>query len=157
MNTKRVKFLGAYLLLISFLQMCLYLAMWRSPDESDWLFYFDPRAGIFFLETFMQGREPSEPTLFRCLSAVWIFLIGLLLFSGRRIVKTYAASELILMLPNVCFFLIIIWANASPNHGFSIGELFFPMLVMLLFSFVPLCLAWLSRAKGDAAESLNLR
>src|SRR4028119_1944529 len=101
MNAKRIKFLGAYLLLVSSLQMCLYLAMSRSPDESDWLFYFDPRAGIFFLETFMQGKKPSDPTFFRWLSAVWIFLIGLLLLWGRPMVKVFVASELILMLPNV--------------------------------------------------------
>ena len=157
MNTKRVKFLGAYLLVNSFLQMCLYLAMSRSPEQSDWLFYFDPRAGIFFLETFMQGREPSEPTFFRWLSAVWIFLIGLLLFSGRRIVKAFVASELILLLPNVCFCLFIIWANLKPSHGFSVGELFFPILVSVIFSFVPLWLAWRTSSKSDAMESLNLR
>jgi hypothetical protein len=153
MKSKRIKILGAYLLAISSLQMCLYLAMWRSPEQAEWLFHFDPRFGIFFLETFMQGRRPSDPTFFRCLSAIWIFLIGLLLFLGRSIVKTYVASELILLLPNACFFLIVIWANQSPTHGFSIAELFFPLLVMLLFSFVPLWLAWQSRSKADATES----
>ncbi len=156
MNSKRVKILGAYLLVISLLQMCLYLAMSLSPDEFDWLFYFDPRAGMFFLEALVRGTEQIVPSLLRWLSAAWIFLIGGLLFSGRPIVKAYVASELILLLPNICFFLLIVWANLSPAHGFSVGELFFPILVTVIFSLVPLWLAWWSRATGDSTPSLNL-
>jgi hypothetical protein len=156
MNLQRMKILGAYLLAIGFLQTCLYLAMSRWTYESDWLLYFDPRIGIFYLENLLRKTEQIAPAFLRWLSAGWILLVGYLLLSGRAMVKTFIVSELILVLPNLCFFLYIIRANLSPSHGFSIGELSLPILVMVLFSFVPLWLAWWSHSKGDALETLNL-
>jgi hypothetical protein len=156
MNPKRVKILGAYLLAASSLHMCLYLAMSLAPDKFEWLLYFDPRVGIFFVETFVRQTEQSVPSFFRWLSAMWVFLIGWGLFAGRPMVKAYVVSELLLLLPNVCFFVFIVLTNLSPSHGFSVGELLLPLLVMVIFSFVPLWLAWRCRSTGDAIESLNL-
>ncbi|HEX8177234.1 MAG TPA: hypothetical protein VF543_19250 [Pyrinomonadaceae bacterium] len=157
MNLKRTRILGVYVFVAGFLQLLIYIAMSTSPDKYEWLFYFDPRIGIFFFEIGIRGSEPITPGIFRWLTAGWIFILGLILVLGRPIVKTYIVSELILMIPNVLFFLFIIWANLSPAHGFSIGELFIPALVMIVFSLIPLRLAFWSRsAGGPEIESLNL-
>lgn len=150
MNPGRIKILGAYLLAMGLLQMCLYLAMSRWTEEFNWLFYFDPRLGVLFLETVLRKNDPHVPSLLRWSLAAWTLLLGGVLFSGRRVVKLFVVSELILVLTNLFFFLYTIREGLHFSHGFSIGELFFPLLVMVLFSFVPLWLAWRSRAKSDA-------
>jgi hypothetical protein len=155
MNLRRTKILGAYLLVASILQTCLYLALSISAEKYDWLFYFDPRIGIFFLESGFRGAEQVTPNIFRWLSAVWILALGISQFSGRPLIKAYIISEIVLTLPNLLFVFAIVWANLSPAHGFSIGELFFPVLVMTAFSVVPLGLAFGARVKGAEVESSN--
>jgi hypothetical protein len=155
MNPQRTKTLGLYLLVGSILQLSLYLAMSLSTDKADWLFYFDPRIGIFFLEAGVRGAELVIPGIFQWLSAVWIFLLGLVMLFGRPAVKTYIVSELILSSPSVFFFLAIVWANLSPAHGFSVGELLFPVIVMIAFSVVPLVLAFRIRQKAARIELTN--
>jgi hypothetical protein len=155
MNPQRTKNLGLYLMVGSTLQICLYLAMSLSTDKADWLFYFDPRIGIFFLASGVRGAELVTPGIFQWLSAVWILLLGLMLLLGLPLVKTYIASEIVLSIPSVFFFLAIVWANLSPAHGFSVGELLFPVIVMLVFSVVPLFLAFRTRKKSARIDSSN--
>jgi hypothetical protein len=75
------------------------------------------------------------------------------LFSGRPLVKTYIASEIVFFIPTLFFTLLIAVVNMSPSHGFSAGELLFPILVLVIFSIVPLglavWLAWKLRFKGE--------
>ncbi|MDT4965998.1 MAG: hypothetical protein QOJ64_735 [Acidobacteriota bacterium] len=141
--------------MVSILQICLYLALSLSTDKADWLFYFDPRLGIFFLESGVRGAELIIPGIFQWLSAVWILLLGLMLLFGRPLVKTYIVSEIILSIPSIFFFLAIVWVNLSPAHGFSVGELSFPVLVMIAFSVVPLVLAFRIRKKAPGVELSN--
>jgi hypothetical protein len=155
MNPQRTKTLGLYLILASLLQICLYLALSLSADKADWLFYFDPRLGIFFLESGVRGAELIIPGIFQWLSAIWILLLGLMLLFGRALVKTYIVSETILSIPSVFFFLAIVLANLSPAHGFSVGELLFPGLVMIAFSVIPLVLAFRIRKKAARIELSN--
>ena len=155
MNPQRTKPLGLYLLVGSILQICLYLALSLSTDKADWLFYFDPRLGIFFLESGVRGAELIIPGLFQWLSAVWILLLGLMLLFGRPLVKTYIVSEIIFSVPSLFFFLAIAWANLSPAHGFSVGELLFPVIIMVAFSVVPLVLAFRIRKKAARIELSN--
>ena len=152
MNPQRTKTLGIYLLAGSILQLSLYLALSLSTDKAGWLFYFDPRLGIFFLESGVRGAELSNPGIVQWLSAVWILLLGLMLLFGRPLVKTYVVSEIILSIPGVFFFLAILGANLSPAHGFSVGELLFPVIVMIAFSVVPLVLACRIRKKTARIE-----
>ena len=60
---------------------------------------------------------------------------------------------LLFFIPNLLFTLLIAAANMSPAHGFSTGELLFPILVMVIFSIIPLglavWLAWKLRFKGE--------
>ena len=78
-----------------------------------------------------------------------------MLLFGRQLVKTYIVSEIVLSIPNVFFFLAIVWANLSPAHGFSVGELLFPVVVMIAFSVVPLVLAFRTRKKAARIELSN--
>ena len=157
MTVKRTTILGVYLLAAGLLQLYFYLVMSMSTDEEAWLFYFDPRIGIFFLESIIREKEQVAPSVFRWFSAALISSIGAVLVIGRPIVKTYIVSELILMIPNVIFFLFVIWANLSPAHGFSVSELLFPTLVMMVFSMIPLRLSFWCRRKTDPQiESLHL-
>jgi hypothetical protein len=153
MKLERAKILGVYLIAICSLQICLYLALSVAAEKYLWLFYFDPRIGVFFLETIIRGSEQVVPGIFRWLSAVWILALGVFLFSGRPLIKTYVFSEIILFLPSLLFSLFIAAANLGPTHGFSVGELFIPILVMIVFSIIPLGLAfwllWSSRFKGE--------
>jgi hypothetical protein len=152
MKSRRIKTLGLYLMVGAILQICLYLALSLSSDAADWLFYFDPRMGIFFIESGLRGAELVVPGIFQWLSAVWILLLGLMLIRGRPLVKTYIVSEIILSLPNVFFSLVIVWANLSPAHGFSVGELLFPLIIMVAFSVVPLVLAFRTRRQAAGSE-----
>ena len=155
MNPQRTKTLGLYPMVGSILQICLYLTLSLSTAKADWLFYFDPRLGIFFLESGVRGAELIIPGVFQWLSAVWIFLLGLMLLFGRPLVKTYIVSEIILSIPSVFFFLAIVWANLSPAHGFSVGELLLPVIVMMAFSVVPLILASRIRKRAARIELSN--
>lgn len=152
MNLAQTKTLGLYLLVASALQICLYLALSLSTDKADWLFYFDPRLGIFFLESSVPGADQVAPGIFQWVSAVWILLLALMLLFGRPLVRTYIVSEIILSIPSVLFFLMVLWVNMSPAHGFSVGELFFPVMVMIAFSVVPLVLAFKTRKKATPIE-----
>lgn len=51
-------------------------------------------------------------------------------------------TEIVASIPNLFFFVVIALANLNPAHGFSIGELFLPVLVTMLFSILPLILAF---------------
>jgi hypothetical protein len=148
MYLRRVKILGYFILAICMAQIAIYLLLALAKGGADWLIYFDPRLGLFYFESGLRGKETVAPTLVRWFSAFWIFGLALLLLSGRRVVGIYIVSELVLSLPNVLFVLAIVWANLSPAHGFSIGELLVPLIVMLVFSAVPMGIAiWVQKSK----------
>ena len=122
-------------------QICMYTAWSFSPEKLIAIFYFDPRIGLYFIESEIRGTELTVPGILQWLSAIWLLLISLLLLSGRSILKTYIISEIIVLIPTLFFCALIVLANLSTTHGFSIGELFFPVLVMMLFTIVPVILA----------------
>jgi len=56
-------------------------------------------------------------------------------------VGRYVIAETIMATPNVLFFAWIMIANPSSAHGFSVGELLFPIVVFSITSAVPIWLA----------------
>ena len=150
----RTKILGAYLLVAGIVQASLYLAM-SLPGDHLWLMYFDPRLWIFFLEVTLKGPDLVTPWIFSWMSALWLIFLGGLIIFGHAWIKTYIISEILLSLPNVLLAIGVIWANMNPAHGFSIGELLFPVLVMLPFTIVPLTLAFWSRRQSPGRASDN--
>ncbi len=148
----RTRVLGTYVVVGGILQALLYLALSISRSHEG-LFYFDPRIGIFFLETGWRGSEEIIPGIVRWLTVGWLLTIGGLLLTGRNLILAYIISEIILSLPNVFFFVAIVLANLSPAHGFSVGELFLPILVMIAFSIIPLTLAFRTRRQPPNLDS----
>jgi hypothetical protein len=144
-NLERLKILGAYLTVACALQICLYLAMSISAERYQWLFYFNPRFGLYFVESVIKG-EPPPPGIFGWMSAV--LALGLLLLSGRPLIKAYVISEVALSAPTLLFVFVVALANLSPAHGFPVGELFVPVCVIIIFSVVPLILAFWARSKA---------
>ena len=154
-NLKRVRILGAYLTVACALQICLYLAMSISAEGYKWLFYFDPRIGLFVVESGIRGAEQPPPGFFAWVSAAWVLALGLLLLSGRPLIRTYVISEVALSAPNLLFVFAVALANLNPTHGFSVGELFFPVCVMIIFNVVPLILAFWARSKAVSSEGIT--
>ncbi len=139
---QRTKLLSLYLLVAALLQICSYVALTLAPEKLGIIFYFDPRIGLFFIESGIRGAELKVPGILQWLSASWLLVISFFLLSGRPILKTYLVLEVVASLPNLFFFLVIVRANLSPTHGFSIGELFTPLLVTILFTILPVILGF---------------
>jgi hypothetical protein len=76
--------LSLYLVFASLLQISLYVAWTLSPEQLGAIFYFDPRIGLFFIESGFR-TELNAPGVLQCLSATWLLVISLLMVSGRLI------------------------------------------------------------------------
>jgi len=79
-----------------------------SPERYQWLFYFNPRFGLYFVESVIKG-EPPPPGIFGWMSAAWVLALGLLLLSGRPLIKAYVISEVALSAPTLLFVLSSRW------------------------------------------------
>lgn len=137
------KTLGIYLVVLALMQTALYIILAFS-NKLEWLFYFDPRIGITAFEEaiYLWGVEPNIPGIFGWISAGWLIIISIFFISGRPLIKTYIISELILAAPSLVFFSVIAFVNIRPSCGFSVGELIFPIPVFLVFSVLPLIIAF---------------
>ena len=139
----RTRILGAYVLVGAVLQVFLYLAL-SITRNCDWLCCFDSRIGIGFFESWA-GRAQMAPSIVRWFAVGWILALGVLLFTGRRLVKAYIISEIVLSLPNIIMFAMVALASLAPSPHFSIRSLLWPIIVMVVFSVIPLILAFRSR------------
>lgn len=135
------KALAFYLIGLGILQLVLYVAM-SSSKELEWLFYFDPRFGLFFIESMARGSEVMIPGLLDWISVPIIFLVAIFLLRDltNKSLAAYFLMELVLGLPSLLIFLFVFGANLSPAHGFSIGELLFPSIVFFITFVVPVTL-----------------
>ncbi|HYE73935.1 MAG TPA: hypothetical protein VEF04_11425, partial [Blastocatellia bacterium] len=96
MRNQRI--LGSYLTIVGVAQILLYLSI-NFSKELDWLFYFDPRFGLFALDSILtQGEKPG---VLCWLSTVWLISTGIMLIYEMRVIKTYLIGEAILALPSV--------------------------------------------------------
>lgn len=155
---RHFKILGAYVAVIAFAHLCLYVVLNVASYELGWLFYFDTRIGLFFLEAIFKhsaigSSEGTPPAILSWLVEIGMLTIGISMLRGRRLIKTYLFLEGLLTIPYLLFFLLIMAAGMSANHGFSPAELFLPSIVVLACCFVPLCYAawilWRLREKVD--------
>jgi hypothetical protein len=121
------------------------MAMSLWPDQFYWLFYLNPRLGLHLLELLATRREGSIPSLFQWLSAVWILGLGTMLLSGRSLIKTYLVSEILLSLPNVLLLVVTLTTSLSPLRGLPLGWTLSSLLVMTVYSLVPLALGFRAR------------
>lgn len=153
MSCKLRKILGIYLLVLGALQLVLYLLLSIS-EEAGVLMYFDPRFGLFFLETILRGSE-RVPAVLGWLSAIVIIALGWLVFSRERFLALYFIGEFLLSVPSILTFIFVAAANLSPNHGFSVGELVFPGTTFIFVTVIPVLIglsALLTREKVDMLD-----
>jgi hypothetical protein len=145
---KHIRILGSYLIFASLAHICLYVALSISR-ESAWLFYFDSRIAFFVIEAVINGSEGTPPALISWIIELGILALGIFMVSGRAVLKTFVVLESILMLPYLLFFVFVVGANMSPNHGFSSAELLFPSVGVIVNSVFPITYAiwilWRSR------------
>ena len=154
---KHLRILGVYLAVIALGHLCLYVILSLFSERLGWLFYFDTRIGFFFIETVVkhsQGiAEGTPPALTAWLIEVGELALGIAMISGKKLVKVYVILESILTVPYLLFFLLIMAAGMSANHGFSPAELFLPSVVVIVACVFPLCYAililWRYRAKNE--------
>jgi hypothetical protein len=136
--------LGGYLQLVVILQIVVYIQIYIGNHA---FFYFDPRIGIPVLLEDILRIERYNSILIEWLSAIWICVLATLMILGKSIVKIYVVSELFLSIPNLIFIGIVIAMNMEPTHGFSIHELLYPIIVMLVATIVPLILVFMKIRK----------
>jgi hypothetical protein len=140
--TKR-EILAVYLTVIALLQGGLYFMSFGARGAGP-SFYFDPRIGIDFwlsggaMDALARHEMTEISRLIRWASAAWILGLGLLFTFRKPVIQLYVMSECLLSLPGLAFFTMVALANLSPSHGFSIGELFIPLIVFAVYTVVPL-------------------
>lgn len=148
---------GTWAVLVALLQLGLYLTAAVTGDRLSWLFYFDPRWGIFFLQAFLFHSEafPSAPLW---LSAVLLLAAGVAVLRDKKWMVCYSWLELALSAPTLAFIAVVIGANRPANDGFSVRELFFgPFPVFVLCSVAPFCIArqYLSEARVQRGRAIG--
>ena len=143
---KRRDILAVYLSVLAFLQIGLYFVSFDRGSMGA-LLYLDPRLGINAWLTGGQMTAEAQSNMailsqkIRWITAVWILVLGLLLTFRKPVVRLYVVSECLLALSTVAFFGMVVLANLTPSHGFSLGELFFPLMVFSIYTIAPLYIA----------------
>lgn len=158
MNPARVKFLGIYLIAICSLQICLYFIVSLYPKDFAVLASFAPHLGIYTLEKLFLPKGAAFG-IFSWLTAGWILTLGILLFFGRPLLKTYIISEILFSLPSLLLFLVMFAVVLIYPKGFlslPVHDVFFilGMVTTPFFStIIPLVwaiwLAWRSHFRGE--------
>ena len=124
-------------------QALLYLAALLLQDRAVWLFYLDPRIGLFLLESAIRQREVF-PGLLSWMSVILLGVVGGTLVRNPSRVRLYLTAEAILAFPTFIFIVAVVAANMGPAQGFSVGELLVPVPVFLVVSAFPFCIAYRS-------------
>jgi hypothetical protein len=135
MKSKTTK-LGRCLCCLAIAQVAYYLISYRS-DLRNITFYFDPRIGWTFFESFVRGRDVF-PSAYSLVSAMMLFGMGWLLFHNFMSVKWYLLLEVLMALPSVVLMSVALFARMNSVHGFSASELLAPVTIFCLFTLFPL-------------------
>jgi len=155
---RHLKILGLYISVVAIAHLCLYVVLDLFSVSLAWLFYFDTRIGLFFAETGIKysaegGSEGTPPALTAWLVEIILLAIGVSMLAGKRLLKTYIVVEGLLTISYLLFFLLIMAAGMSANHGFSPAELFLPSAVVIVCCLLPLVYAtwilWSFRSKSN--------
>ena len=133
--------LGAYLLVIALLQAVLYREV-LARGADGWLLYnFEPRLGLFFVESLLRPGEPF-PGVLSWGSALALAAMGSLLLLEVVGMRGYLVFETLLALPTVFLFVMVAVSNAPPGFGFSVLDLAMPAIPFALVSVLPVIYAW---------------
>jgi hypothetical protein len=129
--------LGFYLVCISVCEIgFVFLRIWPLP----WL----PRIGWVYL--FLALNLPVEIASFPVdiPAACWTMLLGALFIYGKRPLKTYLASEVLLATPSLAFSFIGMFQGDRFEGVMHVGGSefgFYMLLVMAVFDFIPCWMA----------------
>lgn len=135
------KVVGVWVVVVAIFQLGLYTAATVAGERAMWLFYFDPRWGIFFLQSVLFHSEafPSVPLY---ASALLLLGAGVAVLRDEKWIVHYSWLEAALSAPTVVFIAIVMISNAPANDGFSVRELLFgPFPVFIVCSVVPFCIS----------------
>ena len=131
--------LGRYLQFLAIVQSTLYAAATLNSDPP--LFYLDPRIALYFVHSIAAPGHQVFPTWISWVTAVGLFALGSGVVTSRRWLGVYILIEGVLALAFLAFAAVIVAANTSPSHGFSMGELLLPIFAFIGFSAGPLIVA----------------
>jgi len=159
MNLAPVKFLGIYLIAICFLQICLGFIVFLYPKDFAVFISFAPHIGIYVLERiFLSTGTPAFGGIFYWLTAVWFLTLGILLFSGRPLLKTYIISEIFFSISSLFLFLALIamlliypeGLKSLPVHDafLTVGIVTMPIFSTIIPLVWAIWLAWRSHSRA---------
>jgi hypothetical protein len=133
--------LGRYVQLIALLQLMIYATAGLAREPNPALLYFDPRLLMWFAEDAMtRGPNPFPSNL--SWASVFAFLaLGEAIVQSRTGLVAYVLVEGGYALLFMAFAALIVAANLSPSHGFSVRELIVPLAAFTVASAGPLLVA----------------
>jgi hypothetical protein len=136
MIEQRTRIFGTAILGITLLQGGLYTVASRLGQQAGYLQYFDPRIGIAGLTDLPERGFPNylEWSSVLVLASVAGFTI---VRPSKRSLRVYLLAEAGLSVPTLAFFVVVLQANLAPAHGFSLGELTWPLAVFVVLSLTP--------------------
>jgi hypothetical protein len=119
-----------------FYQLDLY-SVWLAFGEPQSIYRFDPRMGLFLLESRLRETVLASPALLSWASVAPLFAASLLIRLSGRGLKLYLAFESLLSVPTIIVFAMIIITRIGSPEGFPIFNLAAPLAVFTIFSLVP--------------------
>jgi hypothetical protein len=129
---------GLFLCFLALIQIGLYSfsMLTREPAVA---FFFDPRIGLAAFEEMLCHAKHS-PAVSSWLSSVILAAVGWLVYLRPGWLRGYLFVESAMALPSLIFFGVVVYADMSPSHGFSVAELALPAMVFIVFTVLPV--AW---------------
>jgi hypothetical protein len=143
------KMLGIYLIAICVIQIVIY-SLASLSDQLTFLFYFDPRIGLFFLETVLR-RVEHFPGILNWVSAVVILVTGVAQLRYDWLLPVYFIVEILMSGPTLIMILAVAAVGLTPSHGFSVGELLIPIVVFAFATVLPVGIAVREHFAGRGA------
>jgi hypothetical protein len=135
----RRRTLGRYLQVLAILQWMLYAS--ATVTRADGLFYLDPRLPLYFVHSMAAPGHQAFPTWISWITAIGFFALASGVVTSRRWLGVYVVVEGVFTLAFMAFGALIVAANLSPSHGFSVRELLISLVVFVAFSAGPLIVA----------------
>jgi hypothetical protein len=131
------RFLGAYLL-----ALCFYVSgIYRWPGGPP--FILDPRSGIAVLLDTQFSLDNYVIYRVEWVFAAWLIFLATLIFFTGKLVKVYLISEVILAIPTAYYIgALVVGRGGHFAPGFE--DLIATFLLFVVFSIVPMGLAWRS-------------
>ena len=143
-STVANRVLAAYLLVVALLQLALYREVIARGADGWMLYNFEPRLGLYFLETLIRPGQPF-PGMFSWGSALALAAMAAFLLLDVAGLRAYMIFEILLAAPTVFLFAATLVSNVTPGIGFSVLDLAMPAIPFVMTSVLPVVFAWRAR------------